>query len=83
MKIATAIKRALKATNWTQARLADALGITSQSVIAQRFRNKDMEVSTVLEMLDAIGYELILQPKPKNGKHADNAIVITKEDDPA
>lgn len=79
MKINTAIKKALKATNTTQQQLAERTGAKSQSVIGQRLCNKNISINLILEMLEVVGYELVIQPK-KPGRRPEGQILITLED---
>lgn len=78
MKIAEALKQAMKTQKTTQTQLAERIGAKSQSVIAQRLRMDNLTVDTVLEMLDAIGYELVIQEK-KRGRRPEGQFVIGKE----
>ena len=79
MKISEAIKFALKNQKTTQQQLADRIGAKSQSVIAQRLRTDNLSINTVIEMLDAIGYEMIIQEK-KRGRRPEGQIVIERSD---
>lgn len=75
MKVGDAVKIAMKAQKTTQQQLADRIGATSQSVIAQRLRMPNLSVDVILQMLDAIGYEIIIQEK-KRGRRPEGQIVI-------
>ena len=77
MKIGEAIKQALKNQKTTQQQLADRIGAKSQSVIAQRLRMNNLSIETILEMLDAIGYEMVIQEK-KPGRRRDDQILIER-----
>jgi len=77
MKIGEAIKQALKNQKTTQQQLADRIGAKSQSVIAQRLRMNNLSIETILEMLDAIGYEVVIQEK-KPGRRRDDQILIER-----
>ncbi len=79
MKIAEAIKLAMKNQKTTQQQLAKTIGAKSQSVIAQRLRMDNLSVDTVLEMLDAIRYEMVIQEK-KSGRRPEGQIVIERGD---
>lgn len=81
MKIGKAIKTALKATKTTQTQLCSRIGVKSQSTIASRLMDDDnLGTTRVVEMLDAIGYELVIQPR-KPGRRPEGQIVITAEND--
>ena len=77
MKIGEAIKQALKNQKTTQQQLADRIGAKSQSVIAQRLRMNNLSIEIILEMLDAIGYEIVIQEK-KPGRRRDDQILIER-----
>lgn len=63
MKIGEAIKLAMKNKKITQTELAEMVGVKSQSVIAERLKMDNISINTVLDMLEAIGYDLIIQEK--------------------
>lgn len=77
MKISDAIKIAMKNQKTTQVQLAKRIGASSQSVIAQRLRMNNLSVDTVIEMLDAIGYEMVIQEK-KRGRRPEGQIIIDR-----
>lgn len=77
MKISDAIKTAMKNQKTTQVQLAKRIGASSQSVIAQRLRMNNLSVDTVIEMLDAIGYEMVIQEK-KRGRRPEGQIIIDR-----
>lgn len=79
MKIGEAIKEAMKRQKTTQKQLAERIGAKSQSVISERLRMNNLSVDTVIEMLDAIGYELVIQEK-KRGRRPEGQIVIERSD---
>ena len=77
MKISDAIKIAMKNQKTTQVQLAERIGASSQSVIAQRLRMNNLSVDTVIEMLDAIGYEMVIQEK-KRGRRPEGQMIIDR-----
>ena len=77
MKISDAIKTAMKNQKTTQVQLAERIGASSQSVIAQRLRMNNLSVDIVIEMLDAIGYEMVIQEK-KRGRRPEGQIIIDR-----
>lgn len=81
MKIGEAIKTAMKSKKITQTTLADMVGAKSQSVIAERLKMDNISINVVLDMLDAVGYEMTIGPKPTDDNDDDSnaePIVITK-----
>ena len=43
--------------------LRDRLGYKSISGVSERLRGKSMKVDTFVKFLDALGYEVVVQPK--------------------
>ena len=63
IKVGDAVKDIMKKTKTTQCKLAELTGGKSQPTIAKSINSNNMKVQTLLEMLDIMGYEMILQPK--------------------
>lgn len=80
MKMKEAIRLAMKNQKTTQQQLADRIGAKSQSVIAQRLRMNNLSINTVIEMLDGIGYEMVIQEK-KRGRRPEGQIIIDRGED--
>lgn len=84
MKINEAIKRIMKEKGITQQKLMETVNgktgetvIKSQSIIAERLRRgSTMQMDKALELLDALDYEIVIQPKSTRGKRANGAYVI-------
>lgn len=79
MKITDAIRAAMKNQKISQVRLTEQLGLKSQSVVAQRLRTDNLSVDTVVEMLDSIGYEMVIQEK-KRGRKTEGQLVIERSE---
>lgn len=77
MKMNEALKIAMKNQKTTQQQLADRIGAKSQSVISERLKMENLSVNTVLEMLDAIGYEMIIQEK-RRGRRPEGQLIIER-----
>ena len=73
MKIGEAIKSAMKCKKITQTTLAEMVGVKSQSVIAERLKMDNISINVVLNMLDAVGYQMTIEPKTEG-----DSIIITK-----
>lgn len=80
MKIGKAIESAMKSTKTTQTQLAERIGAKSQSVISERLRMNNLSIDRIVEMLDAVGYEVVVQEK-KRGRRPEGQIVIGGEDE--
>ena len=79
MKVSEAIKEAMRQTKTSQKMLAERIGVKNQSTIAMRLKQESIGVNNVIEMLDAIGYEMVIQEK-KRGRRAEGQMVITLTD---
>ena len=77
MKIGEAIRQAMKNQKTTQKQLADRIGAKSQSVISERLKMNNLSINTVIEMLDGIGYEMVIQEK-KRGRRPEGQIIIDR-----
>ena len=80
MKVGQAIKQAMKATHTTQIQMKDRIGVKSQTVVSMRLSSDGVSISNVLEMLDAIGYELVIQPK-RPGRRPEGQFVIDNKEE--
>ncbi len=63
MRIGKAIKSVMKSDKVTQSKLAEMVGAKSQSVIAERLKMDNISINAVLDMLEALGYEMVIQSK--------------------
>ena len=63
MKMSDIIKKAMKARGFTQEQLRDVLGVSNQNVISARINSDNPKIGTVVEILDALGYEMVIRPK--------------------
>lgn len=75
MKAKTAIKKIIKQTGWTQLKLADAIGVKGQSVIAQRLAQENLSIKNALELLTPMGYEIVFRPVSGNEQGNDEYII--------
>ncbi len=81
MKITTAVQTVRKERKATYDQLAKAVGAKSYSNIKNLLSgNANPTVESLLPVLEALGYEMIIQPK-KQGRRADGQYVITFEED--
>lgn len=65
MEIQSIIEKALAESSWTKASLARLLKKSPQAVsdTIGRGNRKSLRMSTAIEMLDPLGYELVVVPK--------------------
>lgn len=81
VKAKTAIKKIIKQTNWTQARLAAAVGLKDQRVLANRLTQENISINIAQEMLNKMGYEIVFQPV-SGGRRKEGSFVIDGIDPP-
>lgn len=79
MKIKDVIRLAMKETKTTQQQLADRIGAKHQSVISERLKMDNLSINKALEMLEALGYELVVQEK-RRGRKREGQITIERSD---
>lgn len=77
MKATKAIKEAMERENIVQSSLANKIGVTPQA-LNMRLGYDNISADKMYEMLNAMGYEIVIRPKQK--KHKDSEIVIDLED---
>lgn len=65
MSIENIINNIIKESSWTKARIARLLGKTPQSINDRLStkKKKALGVNTAMEMLDLLGYEMLVVPK--------------------
>lgn len=79
MKIKEVIRLAMKETKTTQQQLANMIGAKHQSVISERLKMDNLSINTALEMLEALGYEMVIQEK-RRGRKREGQITIERSD---
>lgn len=75
MKANEILRTAMSEKGVTQKQLASAIGAKSQSVIAERLKTNSFTVSNLNSMLNALGYELVVQQR-KPGRRPEGQYVI-------
>lgn len=61
---------AMKVRGYTQKMLAESLGYASQSGVAMMVKSGNMQVSALLTILNALGFDVIV--KDRNGSNREN-----------
>jgi transcriptional regulator with XRE-family HTH domain len=64
------VREAMKVRGLTQAMLADAAGLKNQSNVSEILRGQTMKTQTLVRLLDAMGFDLII--KDRNGSNREN-----------
>ena len=81
MNITRIIRLALHDCGWNQKTLASKCGYHTQSAIANKLANGNIRLETLLPILDAMGFELIIQSKNQKSKSRWVVTIETAEDD--
>ena len=77
MDITKIIRYALEDCGWTQKTLAAKCGYRSQSAVANKLSNGNLRLETLLPLLDAMGFDLVIQSR--NPKKIKSRWVVTME----
>lgn len=80
MTINTTIKKVMGWSGVTQERFAKMLGLASSAGVRIRLGTQGISVKNSLEMLDLLGYEMVVRPK-QAGRNRPDEILITFEDE--
>lgn len=78
MKATEAIKKIMGDLNISNAKLASRIGC-SNAVIYERLTQKNISIKALDQMLAALDYEIIIQPK-SSGRRPDGCYVIDGDD---
>ena len=70
------IKEMLRVNNKTQKWLADALGCASIGSIASMLKLENITINNLYSICEALGYEIIVQPKNKRGIRPQGQLVL-------
>lgn len=79
MKPNEVVSNLMKEKKVTQAVMAAALNLNGANRIGRRLMRSNMNTDTVIEMLNVLGYELVVQPR-RPGKRPDGQIVLEHSD---
>lgn len=79
MVINKIISKLMKDEKFTQKRMALAIGKTRPTDISSRLTTKNMSFDRAIEMLEVIGYEVVVQKKTQ-GVRGKDQIVVTRSD---
>lgn len=76
MKANDILKELVEKDGRSKVDIAEEMGITSANLI-NRTKRGNVSVDSFTEMINSLGYEIIIRPKQR--KHKENEIEITKE----
>jgi hypothetical protein len=80
MKINKAIREIMKNKNFSLSAMATALGKSKGNDISARLNNGNMSFDKAVEMLDILGYEVVVQEKKQGGRRADQVVIDQKDE---
>ena len=63
-----AVKSVMKYANYTQRKLADELGVEVTNITGILNRHNTMKVSSLVQMVEAMGFEVIVRNKQNNDR---------------
>lgn len=78
MQINRAIRTVMKQKNITLLSMAKSLGKSRGNDISARLNNSNMSFDKAVEMLNVLGYEIVIQERKAGSRRADQ-IVIDQE----
>lgn len=80
MYINKAIRDLMKAKNVSLLTMAKALGKERGNEISSRLRSTNLSFNSAVEMLSALGYEVVIQERKPGVRRADQILIDQKED---
>ena len=80
MLINKAIRFVMREKNVTLLTMAKMLGKTRGNDISSRLVNKNMSFDKAVEMLDVLGYEIVIQERKPGARRADQIVIDQKPD---
>ena len=81
MKINKAIRHVMKMKKISLTAMATALGKSKGNDISARLNYANMSFDKAIEMLDILGYEVVIQEKKQGGRRADQIVIDQKDEE--
>ncbi len=79
MKINEAIRQIMKDKKVTLLSMAKSIGKERGNDVSARLNNSNMTFEKAVEMLDVLGYEVVLQEKKPGQRRSDQLVIDQKE----
>ena len=79
MQINKAIRQAMRDKGVTLVMMAKSIGKVRGNDISARRANPNMSFGKAVEMLDVLGYEIIIQERRPGARRADQIVIDQKE----
>lgn len=80
MFINKAIRNIMKEKNVSLLTMAKSLGKERGNEISSRLRSTNLSFNSAVEMLSALGYEIVIQERKPGVRRADQIVIDQKED---
>lgn len=80
MQINKAIRKIMRDKGVTLLSMAKAVGKDRNSDIGARLHKPNMTFNSAVEMLDVLGYEIIIQERRPGARRADQIVIDQKEE---
>lgn len=81
MQINKAIRQVMRDKGVTLLSMARAIGKERNSDVGARLHKPNMTFNTAVEMLDVLGYEIIIQERRPGARRADQIVIDQKEEE--
>lgn len=75
LKINHAIRNLMKTKNISLTAMARACGKNRGNDISSRLMNENLSFNTAIEMLNVLGYEVVIQEKRQGSRRADQIVI--------
>ena len=80
MQINKAIRQVMKDKGVTLLSMAKAIGKERANDVSSRLNSPNMTFKNAVEMLDVMGYEIVIQERKPGARRADQIIIDQRED---
>ena len=79
MQINKAIRQVMRDKGVSLLSMAKAIGKERGNDVSSRLNIPNMTINNVVEMLDALGYEIVIQERNPGARRADQIVIDQKE----
>ena len=81
MQINKAIRQVMRDKGVSLLSMAKAIGKERGNDVSSRLNIPNMTINNVVEMLDVLGYEIVIQERKPGARRADQIVIDQKEGD--
>ena len=79
MQINKAVRQIMRDKGVTLLSMAKAIGKQKANEVSSRLTNPNMSFDKAVEMLDVLGYEIVIQERKLGARRADQIVIDQKE----